>query len=155
MKLSDYLDLEGICTDLKPKGKLDLLATLADRVAARHPAVEREVLLERLAAREEQGSTGIGQAVAVPHAMIEGIGQTICIIAHLSEAVDFGGIDGEPVRLVFLLISPPKEIGRHIKLLARIARMMKSGEIQAAASRELSPRELYHMIQREDERHVE
>lgn len=154
MKLSDYLDMQCVFADLKPADKFDLLAMLADRVVDHYPAVQRNVLLGKLVEREAQGSTGIGRGMAVPHAMIEGIAKTVCMIAHCPAGIDFDVVDGEPVCLVFLLLSPPGEIGSHIKVLARIARMMKSGEIHEAVSRGLSARELCLIIEQEDERHV-
>lgn len=154
MKLTDYLDMQCVFAELKPADKFDLLAMLADRVVDRYPSVQRDVLIDKLIDREAQVSTGIGRGVAVPHAMIEGVAKTVCMIAHLSAGIDFDAVDGEPVCLVFLLLSPPGEMGKHIKVLARIARMMKSGEIHEAVSRGLSARELCLIIEQEDERHV-
>jgi len=155
MKLGDYMDPQWIFTQFNPSDKQDLLSMLAEAAARRYPGVQPDVLLDKLILREKEGSTGIGQGVAVPHATVDSIPKTVCMVARLSSAIDFAAIDKRPVNLVFLLISPPSEIGLHIKLLARIARMLKSGAISAAFSGNYTAEQLWDIILREDERHVE
>lgn len=155
MKLGDYMDPQGVFAEVNPSDKQELLAMLAGEAARRYPGVQPDLLLDKLIRREKEGSTGIGQGVAVPHATVDGIPKTVCMVARLSAAIDFAAIDDRPVNLVFLLISPPAEIGLHIKLLARIARMLKSGAISAAFSGDYTAEQLRDIILREDERHVE
>jgi PTS system nitrogen regulatory IIA component len=155
MKLIDFLNQDLIFTGLAANDKSALLALLADRVAERYPDVSPGELQRKLTEREEAGSTGIGYGVAVPHATIEGLPKTVCMLACTANGIDFDAIDHRPVRMVFLLVSPPGETGLHIKLLARIARLVKSGEILKAASQSMPPSEVYDLIAREDGRHVE
>jgi len=155
MKLSHFLDQDLVLTGLKADDKSGLLALLADRVAERYPNVSPDELRRKLIEREEAGSTGIGYGVAVPHATVDGLPQTVCLLACTAKGIDFDAIDHSPVRMVFLLVSPPGETGLHIKLLARIARLIKSGEILKAASQSMGSKEIYDLIAREDARHVE
>ena len=155
MKLIDFLNQDLIFTGLEANDKSGLLALLADRVAERCPDVSPDELQRKLTEREEAGSTGIGFGVAVPHATVDGLPKTVCMLACTANGIDFDAIDHRPVRMVFLLVSPPGETGLHIKLLARIARLVKSGEILKAASQSMPPSEVYDLIAREDGRHVE
>ena len=155
MKLAGYMDPQGAFAKLNPSDKQELLAMLAGEAARRYPGVQPDLLRDKLIRREKEGSTGIGQGVAVPHATVDGIPKTVCMGVRLSTAIDFAAIDKQPVNLVFLLVSPPSEIGLHIKLLARIARMLKNGAISSAFSRDNTAEQLWDIILREDERHVE
>jgi len=155
MKLVNYLDQNLIFVGVKADDKAGLLALLARQVADRYPDVSPDELCRKLIEREEAGSTGIGFGVAVPHATVIGLPKTVCMLACTTEGIDFDAIDHRPVRMVFLLVSPPGETGLHIKLLARIARLIKSGGILAAAAPSMRPKEVYELVAREDTRHVE
>ena len=154
MKLCNYLNEQCVFIELKPADKHALLEMLAEEAARCHPGMDRDRLISKLIEREKSGSTGIGRGVAVPHATIEGLPETLCMIARLPYGINFDAIDQKPVRLVFLLLSPPGEIGLHVRLLARIARMVKSGELLCAAQGDISARQLCAIVQREDERHA-
>ncbi|MFP4532194.1 MAG: PTS sugar transporter subunit IIA [Desulfobacterales bacterium] len=155
MKLIDYLNQDLIFVGVKADNKAGMLALLAEQVVKRYSGVNADELRSKLLAREEAGSTGIGYGVAVPHATVGGLPQTVCMVVCTAEAIDFDAIDNTPVHIIFLLVSPPWETGLHIKLLARIARLIKSGVILKTVSPAMSPKEVYDLIAREDSRHVE
>ena len=77
--------------------------------------------------REQLGSTGFGQGVAIPHGKIEGLGRIYGLFARLSEPLDYKAIDGRPVDLVFLLLSPVDAGAEHLKALAAISRVTRNG----------------------------
>ena len=83
------------------------------------------IVLAGLNEREQLGSTGFGQGVAIPHAKIEGLGRIYGLFARLGEPVDYKAIDGRPVDLVFLLLSPPDAGAEHLKALAAISRVTR------------------------------
>src|SRR5215213_9927239 len=102
MQLSDFLDFDAIKTSLPSGNKRSLLQQLAN-LAGQRLGVEQALVLTSLTEREQLGSTGFGQGVAIPHGKIEGLGRIYGLFARLAEAVDYKAIDGEPVDLVFLL----------------------------------------------------
>lgn len=155
MKLADYMDQELIYTNFNADDKPGLLGAIADLISERFPEVNREELYEKLNQREAAGSTGIGRGVAIPHATVDGLSKTVCMLICNPSGIPFDSIDQLPVRLIFLLLSPPGEIGLHIKLLARIARLVKREEFLNAVAASCSPEELYKLIAQEDNRHVE
>ena len=75
--------------------------------------------------REELGSTGIGQGVAVPHTRYNKVNHLIGTIALSRRGVEFAALDGEPVDILFLLISPPNQPGDHLRALENISRQLK------------------------------
>jgi PTS system nitrogen regulatory IIA component len=90
--------------------------------------------------REQLGSTGFGQGVAIPHGKIEGLNRIYGLFARLSEAVEYKAIDNHPVDLVFLLLSPPNAGAEHLKALAAVSRVTRDAalleQIRGARSRD-------------------
>jgi PTS system nitrogen regulatory IIA component len=124
MQLSDFLDFDAIKTSLPGGNKRALLQQLANLAASRLGA-EPPAILASLSEREQLGSTGFGQGVAIPHGKIDGLARIYCLFARLSEPVDYKAIDGRPVDLVFLLLSPPDAGAEHLKALAAISRVTR------------------------------
>src|SRR3954468_4987144 len=104
MHLSDFLDFEAIKTSLPRGSKKALLQQLAN-LAGQRLGVEPAAILASLTEREQLGSTGFGQGVAIPHGKLDGLTRIYGLFARLAEPVDYKAIDGRPVDLVFLLLS--------------------------------------------------
>ena len=124
MQVSEFLDFEAIKTALPGGSKRALLQQLAN-LAGQRLGVEPGPILASLTEREQLGSTGFGQGVAIPHGKIEGLGRIYCLFARVAEPVDYKAIDGKPVDLVFLLLSPPDAGAEHLKALAAISRVTR------------------------------
>jgi len=124
MQLADFLDCDAIKTALPGGNKRSLLKQLAD-LAAQRLGVDGATILAGLNEREQLGSTGFGHGVAIPHAKIDGLGGIYGFFARLAEPVDYKAIDGRPVDLVFLLLSPPGVGAEHLKALASISRVTR------------------------------
>jgi PTS system nitrogen regulatory IIA component len=124
MQLADFLDCDAIKTALPGGNKRSLMKQLAELAAQRVGAKPTDVLAS-LNEREQLGSTGFGQGVAIPHAKIEGLSGIYGLFARLSEPVDYKAIDGRPVDLIFLLLSPPDAGAEHLKALASISRVTR------------------------------
>jgi PTS system nitrogen regulatory IIA component len=125
MQLADFLDYDAIKASLSGGNKRSLLQQLAN-VAGHRLGVEPGLIHASLNEREQLGSTGFGQGVAIPHGKIEGLGRIYGLFARLSEALDYKAIDGRPVDLVFLLLSPVDAGAEHLKALAAISRVTRN-----------------------------
>jgi mannitol/fructose-specific phosphotransferase system IIA component (Ntr-type) len=115
-----------------------LLEWIADKVSERHAPIPSSRILEKLQAREKVMSTGIGNRVAVPHVSLEGFGESQILLFLLEEDVDFQAIDGQPVRVVFLLLVRPDDIAFHLQGLSTLARLARNPNLAddlGAASR--------------------
>jgi PTS system nitrogen regulatory IIA component len=117
------------CLDVADKP--GLLAALAAHVAP-FADVPETLILERVREREALGSTGFGQGAAIPHARISGLAKTMVVLARLATPLDYGALDGEPVDIVVLLLSPEGSAGDHLKALARISRALRNKDILSA-----------------------
>jgi PTS system nitrogen regulatory IIA component len=126
MHLADFLDFDAIKTSLPGGNKRSLLQQLAN-LAGQRLNLDSAAILAILTEREQLGSTGFGQGVAIPHGKIESLSRVYCLFARLGEPVDFKAIDGRPVDLVFLLLSPPDAGAEHLKALAAISRVTRNG----------------------------
>ena len=124
MQLSEFLDFDAIKPSLSGGNKRALLQQMAQFAAGRLQADAAEIL-SSISERERLGSTGFGQGVAIPHGKIEGLARIYCMFARLSDPVDYKAIDGQPVDLIFLLLSPPDAGAEHLKALAAISRVTR------------------------------
>jgi nitrogen PTS system EIIA component len=109
--------------------KAEILGELARLFAALH-GTDQATIAAGLAAREALGSTGFGRGVAIPHARVTGIHRPVAALLRLARPVDFNAADGEPVSLVFGLISPAQSGPGHLHALASISRLMRNERVR-------------------------
>jgi len=129
MRILDYLHKETILPDLKAvdkKGVIDELSLPAADVTGMAHATITRVLIER----ERLGSTGIGGGVGIPHGKVAGLEQLVAGFGLSRRGINFDAMDGKPVHLFFLLLSPDDTTGLHLMLLARISRLLKSHQFK-------------------------
>ena len=125
MQLADFLDFDAVKTSLSGGNKRSLLQQLAN-AAGQRLGLDSAAILGSLLEREQLGSTGFGQGVAIPHGKIDGLTRIYGLFARLSEPVDYKGNDGRPVDLVFLLLSPVDVGAEHLKALAAVSRVTRN-----------------------------
>lgn len=127
MKLSDFVVSEAIIVDLQATAKEDAIREIVGSLAqaGRLPESDLESVARAILGREELGSTGIGQGVAVPHTRHPTVSRLVGTVALSRRGVDFAALDGEPVDILFLLISPPNQPGDHLRALENISRHLK------------------------------
>lgn len=114
----------SIVLDLNVVSKDALMVALAT-IAAEATGVAMTEILERVREREALGSTGFGQGAAIPHARIARLKAVTAVVARLNNGVDYGALDGEPVNVAVLLLSPEDAGADHLKALARISRALR------------------------------
>ncbi len=124
MQLADFLDFDAIKTALPGGNKKAILQQLAN-LAAQRVDLEPSAISSSVTEREQLGSTGFGQGVAIPHGKVDDLKRIYCLFARLAEPIDYKAIDGRPVDLVFLLLSPPDAGAEHLKALATISRVTR------------------------------
>jgi PTS system nitrogen regulatory IIA component len=116
----DSLDKPGILREM-----CFLLATAAnalDRLQDIHRVVvEREAVL----------STGVGSGIALPHGKCPGLERLEIVAGTTREPVDFESVDGDPVRLVVMMVGPPSAAGYHVKTLGHISRALRDEQLRA------------------------
>ncbi len=128
---ADLVRADGVLPALGVADKPGLLSALAGAAAA-EIGVPASLILERLGQREALGSTGFGSGAAIPHCRIAGLGDVAVVVARLVIPVDYGALDGEPVDIAVLLLSPERAGADHLKALARISRTLRDPRALAA-----------------------
>jgi PTS system nitrogen regulatory IIA component len=104
------------------------------------------ILLER----EQLGSTGIGENVAIPHARMKGLDKIVAAFGISKKGIEFDSLDRKPVNFVFILIAPEKATGNHLKALARISRLLKNPEFRSSLLKAPDKKTIYQLFLDED-----
>jgi len=130
--LSDLMDVELVDLALPAGGTEAVLRRMVERLHAAGVIGNAEDALSRLVEREQVMSTGIGGGIAIPHARTPEVKRTVVVLGRSLEGCEFGAVDGKPVDVVFLILGPPDSSAEHVKVLARIARLVKQPEFRAA-----------------------
>jgi PTS system nitrogen regulatory IIA component len=107
-------------------------------------------ILSILLEREKLGSTGIGDGIAIPHGKSTELSQIISGFGLSKRGINFDSLDGKPAHLFFLLVAPENSVGTHLKMLARISRMLKNVEFRKKLLGANSQQEIYQIISEED-----
>ena len=151
VKIAEMLNPSAIVAELKSTGKKDVLAELTEALINANPELSRDEVIRVLLERENLGSTGIGDGVAIPHGKLRNIEHQLIAFGLSRKGVDFDAMDGKPARLFFLLIAPEDSVGIHLKTLARISKLLKASHardrLQAAGDRQ----QIYNIIAEEEE----
>ena len=122
MDLADLIEPDRVVFAARATNKQQLLQDLASR-AATLLNLDAQTIFTALQAREELGSTGLGDGFALPHARIEGLDRLFGMFMRLNRPIHFDSIDGNPVDLVFLLLIPPAAGSEHLAALASISQV--------------------------------
>lgn len=150
MKILDVLDEGAVIADLKGRSKQEVLEELAAPVARLANEELRDVV-EVLLERERLGSTGIGGGIGIPHGKLKRLDRMVIGFGLSRQGVDFDSLDGEPTRIFFLLMAPENSTGLHLKLLARISRILKNEPFRERLLQAKSAEEITAIIKEEDE----
>ncbi len=128
MKFADFVCRESINADLQADDKEGAIRAMTRSLLEQGQIVEEELdsIVKAVLKREELGSTGIGRGVAVPHTKHPSVERLMGTVAVSAEGVDFASLDGDKVRLFFLLISPPDRPGDHLRALENISRQLRN-----------------------------
>jgi PTS system nitrogen regulatory IIA component len=145
----DLIKPEHVLAALPATDKLQVLNDLA-RTAATDINIDAQKILRALLAREELGSSGLGNGVAVPHARIEGIEHYMGLFARLERPIDFSAVDSQPVDLVFVLLIPPTSKNDHLAALACVSRRLRNHEVDRQLRAATNARALYELLVRPD-----
>ena len=128
MKLMDFVVSSAIVTDMQVTDKEGAIRGLVSALkgAGVVPAESEDSIVAAILKREELGSTGIGNGVAVPHTKHVSVGKLVAAIALTKDGVDFQSLDGGQVHILFLLVSPPDRPGDHLRGLENISRHLRN-----------------------------
>ena len=145
MELADILSEEAVLVGTNITNKRDVLVTLSEKAAALsgQPASE---IFQALNDREQLGSTGLGNGIAVPHGKFAALKSVMAVFLKLDRPVDFDSVDDQPVDIVMMLLAPMGAGADHLKALARVARILRTDSVLDALRRTDDPARLYAIL---------
>ena len=150
MKILEVLQKEAILENLVSTDKKGILEELVAPVA-KLANVGEEGLVKVLLDREQLGSTGIGGGVGIPHGKLKNLDNIVLGFGLSKKGVDFESMDGKPTHVFFLLVTPENSTGLHLKMLARISRLLKDEPFKEQLVNASSQEEIFSIIQEADE----
>lgn len=145
MLLTELLTPERVVVPLTSRDKSGVIAELA-RHLINCSGGDYQDVLRAVEEREAVVSTGIGFGVAIPHARSSAVQELTLVCGVSPEPVPFDSIDGEPVRLFFLIVGPESSAGQHVKVLSRIARLVRRENVRERLSEARTPNEFYQTL---------
>lgn len=128
MELADILEKHAVLTCTGMTSKRQLFELLAEK-AAELTGLDRTDILAAIVGREELGSTGLGNGIAIPHGKLAGLKGVVAAFARLDHPIDFDAVDDQPVDLVMMLLAPVGAGADHLKALSSVARMLRTEHI--------------------------
>jgi len=130
MKLSELFSEENVVTDLAPQGKEELLRAIIADLDAKGHVGDKDLAARDLIEREKVMSTGIGNGVAIPHAYTDGVDRLVAGFYRTRTGVAFDALDDQDVSLFFIILGPKESRRDHIKVLAKISRLLNHPEFR-------------------------
>ncbi|MEO1497466.1 MAG: PTS sugar transporter subunit IIA [Planctomycetota bacterium] len=152
MKFADFVCKKAICPDVaatdKPAVIRELVQALVDAGEVKQEAFEDVVAA--VLQREELGSTGIGRGVAVPHTKHASVEKLCGAVGVSQSGVDFASLDGDPVNLLFLLVSPPDRPGDHLRALENVSRQLRDDQFCRFLKQSTTAGDIWELLEESD-----
>lgn len=151
-RLIEFLHEEFILVNLEAEDKWDALKKITDFYCKTHhtPLSERDGLYATIESREKEQSTGIGLGAAIPHGRIARGSGIRGVLAILKNGLEFDALDGEPVRLVMLVVTPKGYEKEHLEVMASLARMMSDDAIRTRLLAAINANDAWEIIESEE-----
>lgn len=152
MKFSDFVSAEAIRSRVSAHTKEGVIREMAQALvdAGSIAAPDLESIVKAIMKREDLGSTGIGRGVAVPHTKHPSVSRLVGTVAVSHDGVDFESLDGEPVQLFFLLVSPPDRPGDHLRALENISRQLRDDAFCQQLKTAKGAGDIQHLLEEAD-----
>jgi PTS system fructose-specific IIC component len=148
MKLTDHLSPGLVKVPLESTEKTKAITELVDLLVQQNLTTARDPLLAAVLEREGQRTTGIGRGLAIPHAKCDAVSKLVIALGRTKTPIDFASVDGQPVQLIALLVSPTSATSTHIQALAKLSRLVTNGAILGELLAAKTAADLYGIIAR-------
>jgi fructose-specific phosphotransferase system IIA component len=146
MILTQILQPDCIKVPVESRDKEAVITELVDTLDAKGLLSDRDSVLEAVLIRERIQSTGTGAGIAIPHGKCNAVKELVLAIGIAHEPIEFNSIDGKPVTILILLVSPADQTGPHIQALATISRLMLNEEFRQQLEKVTSADEVYALL---------
>lgn len=150
MVLTQILHPDCVKVPVESQEKIAVITELVDLLDANGLLLNRDIALQAVLTREHLQSTGTGAGIAIPHGKCNAIKELMMAIGIAHVPIEFGSVDGKPVTILILLISPANQTGSHIQALASISRLMLNDEFRQKLEKVTSAEEVYDLLSAEE-----
>jgi len=123
MQIESILSQQRCYCRLSGTSKKRFLTTISELIAEDSDTLDADAIYNALLAREQLGSTGVGNGIAIPHCRVPGCPRIIGALVTLDEGIDFDAVDAQSVDLIFVLIVPAEETDEHLRVLGKLAEL--------------------------------
>jgi PTS system nitrogen regulatory IIA component len=156
MKFSDFVATDAIRARVEADNKEGVVREMVRALveAGKIARADEESIFKAIMKREDLGSTGIGRGVAVPHTKHPGVTRLVGTVAVSPAGIDFESLDGDPVHLFFLLVSPPDRPGDHLRALENISRQLRDDTFCRLLKAAKGPVDIQHLLEEADSQGV-
>lgn len=128
MRITDLLDKRSICLDGTPTSKKEALDQVIALMVKSGNIKDEETYKRQVYLREEEGTTGIGEGIAIPHGKSDAVKRPGLAAMVVKDGVDFDSLDGEPVNLIFLIAAPNTKDNVHLDVLSKLSMLLMNEE---------------------------
>ena len=146
MTLTQILQANCAKVPVEGRDKEAVITELIDLLDASGALMDRDVALDAVLTREQIQSTGTGAGIAIPHGKCNAVKEVVMAIGIAREPIEFDSIDGQPVTILFLLVSPADQTGPHIQALAAISKLMLNERIRHEFEQADSVEAVYELL---------
>lgn len=147
MKITDLLSVDSIELNGKAADKADVLNQIVELMDRRGNLAEKEVYRQAVFAREEEGTTGVGEGIAIPHGKSPAVKAPGLAAMVVRDGVEYDALDGEPVDLLFLIAAPNTKDNVHLEVLSKLSVLLMDEDFTAALKNAASKEEFLHVIE--------
>lgn len=147
MKLQEILTLDCTLCAVPVTSKKRIFDTICQTAAKHISELNQHELLESLMAREQMGSTGIGNGIAIPHGRLAETNQVVAVVLTTQEAIDFDAIDNRPVDIFIALFVPESACKDHLSTLQSIAQLFSNKQTGKDVRKCVDNGQLFKLIQ--------
>ena len=151
MRITDLLDKQSISLNGAPKDKKEALDQVVDLMDKSGKINDVEAYRQRVYAREEESTTGIGEGIAIPHGKCDAVTKPGLAAMVVKDGVDFDSLDGEPVHLIFLIAAPNTEDNIHLDVLSKLSVLLMDEQFTADLLNAKSVDEFLEIVDKADD----
>jgi PTS system fructose-specific IIA component len=148
MRLSELFSSDSVVLDFPPSEKQDLLKAIVKHLDSKGLIREFDQTLRHVIERENVMSTGIGNGVAIPHAYTDGVDRLVAGFFRTSDGVDFAALDEKAVDLLFIILGPKESRRDHIKVLAKISRLLNHEDFRRELRKASTVEDVFNVFKR-------
>ena len=146
MKITDLLSTDAIKLNGIANSKQDAINKLVDLMAKNGNLTDKEKYKEVVLKREEEGSTGIGEGIAIPHGKTDAVSKPGLSAMVINDGVEFDSLDGQPAKLLFLIAAPNTKDNVHLDVLSRLSTLLMDTEFRKSLMEAKTPEEFLRCI---------